>query len=85
MPLDDTNAMPDPLVDLSLTGATGPGGTIRVRASDFLVDEIPLYDPCGSGEHLYLGIQKEGMPITRWCPCCAGTSAWASARSAMRE
>jgi tRNA pseudouridine13 synthase len=62
MPLDDTNAMPDPLVDLSLTGATGPGGTIRVRASDFLVDEIPLYDPCGSGEHLYLGIQKEGMP-----------------------
>ena len=62
MPLDDTNAMPDPLVDLSLTGATGPGGTIRVRTSDFLVDEIPLYDPCGSGEHLYLGIQKEGMP-----------------------
>ena len=62
MPLDDTNAMPDPLVDLSLTGATAPGGTIRARPSDFLVDEAPLYDPCGSGEHLYLGIQKEGMP-----------------------
>jgi tRNA pseudouridine13 synthase len=62
MPLDDTNSMPDPLVDLSLTGATGPGGSIRARPSDFLVDEIPLYDPCGSGEHLYLGIQKEGMP-----------------------
>jgi tRNA pseudouridine13 synthase len=62
MPLDDTNAMPDPLVDLSLTGAMRPGGAIRVRPSDFLVDELPLYDPCGSGEHLYLGIQKEGMP-----------------------
>jgi len=49
-------------VDISLTGATGPGGSIRVRTSDFLVDEIPLYDPCGSGEHVYVGIQKEGMP-----------------------
>lgn len=62
MPLEDSNSMPDPRVDLSLTGATGPGGAIRVRTSDFLVDEIPLYDPCGSGEHVYLGIQKEGMP-----------------------
>ena len=34
------------------------GGLIKERAEDFLVDEIPLYEPSGEGEHLYLRIQK---------------------------
>ena len=34
------------------------GGLIKERADDFLVDEIPLYEPSGEGEHLYLRIQK---------------------------
>ena len=52
MALDDIRALPDPLARTTLTGADGPGGTIKSRPSDFLVDELPLVDPCGSGEHL---------------------------------
>ena len=39
----------------------GTGGTIRHRPEDFQVDEIPLYEPCGEGEHLYLKIEKKGL------------------------
>lgn len=39
----------------------GLGGTIKQRPEDFLVDEQPLYAPAGSGEHIYLLIQKRGM------------------------
>ncbi len=38
------------------------GGTLKARVEDFLVDEIPSYDPVGEGEHLYLGVQKSDMP-----------------------
>lgn len=38
------------------------GGVLKVRPEDFLVDEIPSYDPVGDGEHLYLGVQKSDMP-----------------------
>lgn len=38
------------------------GGTLKERVEDFLVDEIPSYDPVGDGEHLYLGVQKSDMP-----------------------
>ena len=34
------------------------GGMIRQRWEDFRVTELPLYTPCGSGEHLYLTIEK---------------------------
>jgi len=37
----------------------GIGGRLRERPSDFLVDELPLYEPCGEGEHLYVCVQKE--------------------------
>lgn len=39
----------------------GIGGDMGQANSDFEVQEIPAYLPCGSGEHLYLLIQKEGM------------------------
>lgn len=39
----------------------GVGGVLKVRPEDFLVEEIPSYEPCGSGEHLYLWIQKINM------------------------
>lgn len=37
------------------------GGVIKQRPEDFLVDEIPLYQPAGAGEHIYLLIQKRLM------------------------
>ena len=48
----------NPLPQRYLTDSQGVGGRIKVRPEDFLVDELPLYDPQGDGEHLYLGIEK---------------------------
>ncbi|OHB31440.1 MAG: tRNA pseudouridine(13) synthase TruD [Desulfuromonadaceae bacterium GWC2_58_13] len=39
----------------------GTGGTIKESPEDFLVEEIPLYTPCGEGEHLYVQVEKEGV------------------------
>lgn len=39
----------------------GIGGKIRSTMEDFLVDEVPLYLPCGEGEHLYLKVKKSGL------------------------
>lgn len=39
----------------------GIGGRIRTVPEDFLVEERPLYLPCGEGEHLYLRITKRGL------------------------
>lgn len=40
----------------------GVGGRLKVRIDDFIVEEVPLYEPSGSGEHLYLMIEKRGRP-----------------------
>jgi len=39
----------------------GTGGTLRHDPEDFQVDEIPLYEPCGEGDHLYLRVEKRGL------------------------
>lgn len=39
----------------------GVGGTIKQRAEDFFVQEIPLYEPSGEGEHVYCEIEKVGI------------------------
>jgi len=39
----------------------GIGGAIKETPEDFLVEEIPSYLPCGSGEHCYLTIEKRGI------------------------
>lgn len=39
----------------------GVGGSIKDRPEDFFVQEIPLYEPSGQGEHLYCEIQKTGQ------------------------
>jgi len=36
----------------------GIGGVIKQRAEDFFVQEIPLYETSGVGEHVYAEIQK---------------------------
>lgn len=43
------------------TKIPGTGGTIKESPEDFLVEELPLYTPCGEGEHLYLLVEKEGI------------------------
>jgi tRNA pseudouridine13 synthase len=39
----------------------GVGGTIKQRPEDFFVQEIPLYEPSGLGEHVYCEIEKIGL------------------------
>jgi tRNA pseudouridine13 synthase len=39
----------------------GTGGIIRQQREDFVVEEIPLYEPCGEGDHLYLRVEKSGL------------------------
>lgn len=39
----------------------GIGGVIKQSPGDFLVEEIPAYEPCGAGEHLYLLVEKRGI------------------------
>jgi tRNA pseudouridine13 synthase len=39
----------------------GTGGRLRDRPEDFRVREVPLYEACGEGDHLYLRIEKRGM------------------------
>ena len=35
--------------------------SFRRRLEDFQVDELPAYDPCGSGNHVYAWIEKTGI------------------------
>jgi tRNA pseudouridine13 synthase len=41
--------------------APAVSGQPRRDFGDFQVDEIPLYEPSGEGEHLYLWIEKKGL------------------------
>ncbi len=36
-------------------------GTIKADYEDFVVHELPLYEPCGSGDHVYFTIEKRGL------------------------
>lgn len=40
---------------------SGTGGRIKESPEDFMVTEIPAYEASGSGEHVYLTIEKRGM------------------------
>lgn len=39
----------------------GVGGKIKSQLEDFEVEELPSYEPCGTGDHLYLWIEKKGV------------------------
>ncbi|NOR49469.1 MAG: tRNA pseudouridine(13) synthase TruD, partial [Desulfuromonadales bacterium] len=39
----------------------GTEGIIRQQPEDFQVEEIPLYEPCGEGDHLYVSVEKCGL------------------------
>src|SRR5438270_7315848 len=46
---------PIPLLTPDLPGT---GGIVRAVPEDFRVEEIPLYQPSGAGDHLYLRVEK---------------------------
>lgn len=49
---------PLPLVTPDLPGI---GGNLKLRPADFVVEEVPLYEPEGAGEHVYVSLTREGM------------------------
>ncbi len=51
-------AMTPPLLTPDLPGC---GGQIRTCDDDFEVEEVPSYEPSGTGDHLYLWVEKRGM------------------------
>jgi tRNA pseudouridine13 synthase len=53
----------DPLTAPPLLTADLPGigGRIKTVPEDFEVEEVPAYQPCGSGDFLYLWIEKRDM------------------------
>lgn len=56
-----TFTMPtDPLLHAT-PDLPGIGGTLKQRPEDFFVQELPLYDPSGEGEHVLFEVQKVGL------------------------
>jgi tRNA pseudouridine13 synthase len=39
----------------------GIGGTLRTTPEDFFVDEEPAYEPSGTGDHVFVRIEKRGL------------------------
>jgi tRNA pseudouridine13 synthase len=52
----DYNSPPKLTADLP-----GIGGRIKMQPDDFEVEEVPAYEPSGSGDFLYLWVEKRGM------------------------
>jgi tRNA pseudouridine13 synthase len=40
---------------------SGIGGRIRELCEDFIVEEIPVYEPEGAGEHLFVNMTRRDM------------------------
>ncbi len=47
-----------PLITADLPGL---GGRVKAEPSHFIVEEVPLYEPCGEGEHVHVRITREGL------------------------
>lgn len=43
------------------TDAPRYSGRLKTEPEDFVVEELPAYQPCGTGEHLYLWIEKRDV------------------------
>ena len=54
---DPLSPRPVPLLTPELPGTAG---LLRVSEEDFHVEELPLYQPSGAGEHLMLTVEKRG-------------------------
>lgn len=53
--IDQVPSPPFITADLS-----GIGGEIKAEPAHFVVEEIPLYEPVGEGEHVYVRLTREG-------------------------
>ena len=57
----NSKTLKQPLPTTFISKGQRIGGEIKQRPADFIVEELPLYEPEGYGEHLYLRVQKENL------------------------
>jgi len=72
---DERDRSPLPFLTADLAGI---GGTLKQAPEDFVVEEIPAYEPVGDGEHLFLWIEKRDVSaemLTRHISQTLGISA----------
>lgn len=50
----------------------GVGGAIKSAPDDFYVEELPLYEASGSGQHVYLTLEKRGITTLKAIDLVAG-------------
>jgi tRNA pseudouridine13 synthase len=55
--ITDPTQTPLPFITADLPGI---GGEIKVEPAHFVVEEVPLYEPRGEGEHIYVCLTREG-------------------------
>ncbi len=61
-PIDDVRRLSAPTLPRTCDDLPATGGRLKAEPEDFVVHEIPAYDPCGEGEHLYLWVEKNDVP-----------------------
>jgi tRNA pseudouridine13 synthase len=62
VPNETQNAEPSAFTLPYLTvDLPGIGGRWKDEPEDFVVEEIPAYEPAGAGEHLFLWIEKRDV------------------------
>ena len=68
---DDSNScLRLPALPCLTDNLPGIGGLIKHVPQDFVVEEVPAYMPCGTGDHLFLWIEKRDTSaeqLTRHC------------------
>ncbi len=52
--------MEAPVLPYATAGLPGIGGELKAEPSHFVVEELPLYEPAGEGEHIYVRLTREG-------------------------
>jgi tRNA pseudouridine13 synthase len=58
--LEQIIARPVEALPFITAGLPGIGGEIKATPAHFVVEEMPLYEPAGEGEHIYVCLTREG-------------------------
>lgn len=56
-------------------GLPGIGGRMKAQPDDFVVEELPLYQPSGEGQHTYVLLEKSGITTLEAVRLMAGALA----------
>jgi len=59
--VESSNTAQSLVLPYSTADMPGVGGIIKRDADDFIVEELPLYEPAGEGTHTYFQIEKRGL------------------------